>query len=238
MIPQNEITALLSVIERLEQTQRLTPLQIFRKEQARTYRFSPDGRDHDVHAHQRKYGKKSVFQPREKNHPVYGDTHFALGFQARYLDAELSDWFSWAHVTILPGIAARIKAILKRAKMSELSERFVAAYDKHFSDLLKPAIQRKPSGDQKLDWLQSDVPRLDVTLKSIDRSTAGSFSFAFEFCCHDSGGFVIEAPDDEDANGPALCKACGQVFGKMGQVRALAQLIGQLELKKRGLASP
>ncbi len=39
MIPQNEITALLSVIERLEQTQRLTPLQIFRKEQARAYRF-------------------------------------------------------------------------------------------------------------------------------------------------------------------------------------------------------
>jgi len=39
MIPQNEITALLSVIERLEQTQSLTPLQIFRKEQARAYRF-------------------------------------------------------------------------------------------------------------------------------------------------------------------------------------------------------
>jgi len=148
MIPQNEITALLSVIERLEQTQRLTPLQIFCKEQARTYRFSPNGRDPDVHAHQRKYGKRSVFQPREKNHPVYGDTHFALGFQARYLDAELSDWFSWAYV--LPGIAARIKAILKRAKMSELSERFVAAYDNHFSDLLKPAIQREPSATRNL----------------------------------------------------------------------------------------
>jgi len=66
MIPQNEITALLSVIERLEQTQRLTPLQIFRKEQARAYRFSPNGRDPGVHAHQRKYGKKSVFFSRAK----------------------------------------------------------------------------------------------------------------------------------------------------------------------------
>ena len=81
MISQNEITALFSIIERLEQTQRLTPLQIFRKEQARTHSFSPDGRDHDVHAHQRKYGKKSVFQPREKNHPVYGDTHLPLDFR-------------------------------------------------------------------------------------------------------------------------------------------------------------
>ena len=235
MIPQNEFTVLMAVIERLEQTQILTPLQVFRKEQQRLYRFSPNGPDPDIHVHQRKYGAKAAFQIRDKSHPVYGDTHFALGFQARHLDALLSDWFAWAHF-VMPSTANRIKAFLKRAKMSEVLARFTAAYDRHFLLDLRPPVPREPTKDEKLTWLQSDVPRLNVTLRSLDRSPSGQFTYSFEFCCHDCGGYVIDAPDDDDEDGPALCKACGQVFGKLGQVRALAKHIGQTELSRRGLA--
>lgn len=235
MIPENELSALMAVIQRLEETRPLTPLQIFRKEQERKYKFSPTGHNPDVHAHQRKYSKKSGFQPRDKNHPVYGDTHFALGFQARYLDAELNDWFTWAHF-VAPGIATRIKAILKRAKMPELRERFEAAYDGHFSEYWKQPMPREPSGDEKLDRLIRDVPRLDVTLNTLTDQGNGEYSYSFQFCCRDCGGYVIDAPDGDDDNGPALCTACDQVFGTMGQVKELAHRVGQLELVKRGLS--
>jgi hypothetical protein len=234
MIPQNEISALMSVIQRLEETPPLTALQIFRKEQERRYKFSPSGNDPDVHAHQRKYSKRSGYQPRDKNHPIYGDTHFALGFQARYLDAELNDWFAWAH-SVIPGIALRITAILKRAKLLELRARFQSTYDKHFLEYWKHPMPRTPSGDEKLDWLIGDVPRLDVTLKALNDKGNGEYSYTFEFCCRDCGGYTIDAPDGDDDNGPAVCAACEQVFGTMSQVKELAQRVGQLELIKRGL---
>lgn len=233
MIPKNEITALIALIERLEETPPLTPLLVFRKEKERRYTFSPDGNNPDVQAHQKKYGKKSAHQPRDKNHPIYGDTFYALGFQVRYLDAELNDWFAWAHF-VPPGIASRINAILKRAKMLELKDRFNTAYDPHFSWYWKQPIPLEPTGDHILDNLIEGVRRLHVTLKSIDEDGEGGYTYSFEFCCRDCGGYIVSSPDDSD-DGPALCLACGQVFGEMGQVKELAHYIGALEMQKRGL---
>jgi hypothetical protein len=241
MIPRHERTGLLALIERLEDTTPLSEVDLFYKERLRTFRRSrPDEDQHDYLAalrhHRAAWPIKDTYFKRHKTHPVYGDTDYSLGFQVRAAEAFLDNWFTvGSQLPVMPS-ANRILAILKRVKEIDLRERFKQAHDRHFAGRWRPPVERAPSGDQKLDWAQSDVPRLTIRLREIEDIGNGKLRFEFDFHCEDCGGTVISYPDDPDEEGPAICLACDQVFGTAGKVKALAMRIGIVRAIELGLA--
>jgi len=223
-IPENEIASLEALILRLQETPCLTQLDRFYKERERKQNYLVDIPKQIRLAQIERTSPKTKHQPRDKNHPVYGDTFYALGFQVNYLQGMLDDWFSWAHF-VSPSASDRIRAILKRAKRKELRERFITAYEKHFSDVWKPSIDRPPSGDAMLDILQRRVPRLTISVTDISQGEDDRLNYFFEFHCEDCGGYIFTDVDERD-DGPLICKACEQVFGSVGDMKALAKHIG------------
>lgn len=235
MIPDHEITALIALIERLEGTPKMTPIERFYKERARKFR-KVIGTD-TLTATMEKTKAKAPRYQREKNHPVYGDTHFSLIVHVTQLSKQMDDWFAWAHL-VPPQSAERIKANLKRAKLAELNSRFCAAYDKHLGDYWVPSAPRSQSGDSMFDILQDRVPKLQMTLKSFEDEGFGQYKYEFEFCCRECGGYMMRTQDDDASDdGPFSCVACGIVFGSLADVKALGQYIGSEQLRRLGLST-
>ena len=56
----------------------------------------------------------------------------------------------------------------------------------------------------------------------------------FVFTCRKCGGQTIRLPDDPTDKSTASCQACGEEFGRFGDIKALSNSIGQQELLKRG----
>ena len=233
MIPENEVTSLLALIERMEVTPPLTRIMIFYKERDRRHDFYTETKEQIVRKVEATR-RSANFEARDRNHPVFGDTYYALGYQVRQLDAHLTDWLAWAH-TIPPSPAKRILAILKTAKLTSLRDKFIAAVDRH-SPIFVHSVNYSPppcDPDEVLTWaLQQSVPNLLVKINSVsDDAEPGGHNVNFEFCCKECGGFILHLPDDQDQRGPAVCKACGLVFGSYGEVFALCKHLAQNAVK-------
>ncbi|MDF1718965.1 MAG: hypothetical protein P1U75_20210 [Antarcticimicrobium sp.] len=238
MIPESELMALKAVILRMEETVPLTKVQLFHMAKRRKFRRMRPNEDTDeyreeVARNRKKWPIKNTFHPRNKSHPVYGDTHYALGFHVQSLNDELDNWFTVGADSPPHVPEGRIKVILKRAKDMELRNRFVTAYDKHFANFWKPPINREPSGDKMRDSLQGKIPRLEISVRDIEDRGDGKFAYGFEFHCCDCGGWMLDLPDDDD--GPVICVACEQVFGSFADMKALASHIGNEKAKSLGL---
>lgn len=239
MIPESELLALKAVILRMEEAAPLTEVQLFHMAKRRKFRRKrlnedPDEYREEAARNRKKWPIKNTFHPRNKNHPVYGDTHYALGFHVQSLNEELDNWFT-VGADIPPQVPeSRIKVILKRAKEMELRDRFTSAYDKHFANFWKPPLHREPTGDARRDILQEKVPRLEISVRDIEEVGNGEYAYVFEFHCCDCGGWMLNSPDDDD--GPVVCVACGQVFGSFADMKALATHIGNEKAKSLGLS--
>lgn len=145
-----------------------------------------------------------------------------LGIMVGLVSGIMDDWFNWGEPRA-DGHAHRVGVILGKAKMPELRSRFVAAYDRHRQPY-KARISL-PGEDGMQAHLQGLVPRLRVALDRASNAD-GSTTMHFSFCCEDCGGYILFMPDDDDPDGPVLCKACEQVFGKRKDMEALARHIG------------
>lgn len=100
------------------------------------------------------------------------------------------------------------------------------------SDVRRSAKPPEPS----IDHLRSLVSNLELTVKDITHQGGTSYFVNFEMHCTKCGGYLLNIPDDQSEEENASCTACGHVFGRYGDVKALASEIGQQELKKRGLS--
>lgn len=233
MIPQEEIASLMVLIDRLESSEPLTPTEIFYKVRDRRPDYLRDSEEQIAQKIER-IQPRATSQPRNKTHPIFGDTHYALAYQVQQLDAHLSDWLACAHF-VPPGPASRIQAILKRAKQFDILERFMSAYSAH-TPPPTPYVDHGRSPDDPdalLAWgLQQNVPLLKIAVKSVgEPDSQGKSNVIFEFCCQACGGYIVHLPDDDDERGPAVCKACGIVFGSYGDVRALCKHMATLAVQ-------
>lgn len=236
MIPQHEVAALLALILRLESARPLTPEEAWRKGKLRRARLVEGETLDDFELRLKEPAPTTPYLPRLKEHPIYGNTEHALGYHVAGLNGHFDDWFAWAH-PLPPHSASRIKAILKRAKMTDLRERFMAAYEKHIPAPLTASYADPwplPDDEDERDfcYLQSRVRSLIVRPTKIeDTARPGQFDVHVDFCCRECGGAIVHCPDDNDDDGPAICKACGIVFGTLWDVRALAQHMANMVVK-------
>lgn len=230
---EDEIPQLLKLIERLEATAPLSRLDRFRLERDRRADFiGLTDAENEIRA--RRSVPRAPIAPKRALSPDEGNPNHQLGLHVSIVSAQFDDWFSGAHYPP-PHSARRISAILKRRKLLDIRDRFEAALQKHLASLDTPPAQHEPSGDNTLDYLQSRVPRLRVTLKSSKEVSPGEYEGSFQFNCLDCGGYILVVPDDGDERGPAQCKACKQVFGTFGDVKALANHVA-VESKEKELA--
>lgn len=227
MILRHELTAAIALIERLEDTSPLSDLDLFHYKRRRVFRRARMDEDHEdylaaYHLHRVKWPIKSPRLLRDKNHPVYGDTNYALGLHVQCADGFLDDWFTVgaAH----PLQLGRIPLLLKRAKRQDLVDRLETAHARHFGNFWKSPINRPPSGDGIQDILQSRVERLEVRLRERGENDAGQSTYEFDFHCLDCGGTVLDFPENDE--GPVICVACRQVFGEFGDMKKLCMHIG------------
>jgi len=105
LVPEDELFALEALIRRLETADPLSPVDEFYKRRDRKIRFIAETSE-QLHRKLERTRTTAVFQPRNKKHPIYGDTHHALGYQVRQLDDHMTDWLAWAHF-VPPGPASR-----------------------------------------------------------------------------------------------------------------------------------
>ena len=83
--------------------------------------------------------------------------------------------------------------------------------------------------------IESIAGKLSVTVKDVTHKGGTNYDLSYDFSCMDCGGTVLSGPDDGADSGQVFCKSCGIRFGSLGEVKALAQHVGQKELMRRGL---
>lgn len=105
------------------------------------------------------------------------------------------------------------------------------------------ALKSAPSSN---DQDQVAATREDVTKQILERieihptnfkQVPGSTTWNFncDIRCQKCGGTVLSVPDDATDNSIATCKACGAEIGKYGDVKAAGRLVGEQEMRRRGL---
>lgn len=215
-----EVQKLLDLIERLERTPPLLELAIFKKKRAQEVNYLKHSQP-EIRS-MRERTKRTAPIAMKGFDPERGNLTHNLGYHVEIVSAQFDDWFAWAHEPP-PYSTSRVLAITKRAKLFNLRERFERQVQKHFAPINKPPIEHPTTGDHLIDMMQESVPRLSVSVKSTRPLAGGKTHVDLEFCCLDCGGYYITIPDDDDLEGPVLCKACQQVFGSWRDVKNLAQ---------------
>ena len=90
------------------------------------------------------------------------------------------------------------------------------------------------STDQLPPPLQQITERLEIRAVSYEPIPGGkTWNCRLVFTCRKCGGQSIHLPDDPTDDSPASCQACGEEFGRFGDIKALGNSIGLRELRKR-----
>ena len=203
------------LLARLEATSPITRLSAFRLERLRSPDFLnlPDEEN------------LSRARTRKARAPLMTRGTRDLAVLAEILEAQFDDLQAWAHLPP-PGAAKAVATRLGKLNEVELKDRFLTAWSRHIEPLHGPEKTAPPTGDERLDLLQSRVPGVQI-------NKAGAAGEKVEFACLDCGGFVMSAPDDDEPTGPVLCKACGQVFGTLEDIQAVANYLLSANKRKR-----
>ncbi len=102
---------------------------------------------------------------------------------------------------------------------------FKAAQD----ELEQVSTDRLPPAHQKI------TERLEIRVADYELIPGEkACNCKFAFTCQKCGAQSIHLPDDPTDDSRASCQACGEEFGQFGDIKALANWIGQQELRKRG----
>jgi hypothetical protein len=107
------------------------------------------------------------------------------------------------------------------------------------------ALKASPSADNQVQD-QPGAAREDATKQILElieihptnfEQVPGSTTWNFncDIRCRKCGGTVLSVPDDATDNSIAKCKACGAEIGKYGDVKAAGRLVGEQEMRRRGL---
>lgn len=217
-LDSGDLSHLMNLIDRLEQTDPMTDEEIWEAQSNKAASLSGGSLGH--------------FFRTNDGPAVMGQYQNDLGIMVRFVSMVFDDWLNFG-IWMAPAYARRVGIILGKAKRLELRARFDAAIARHpysrVSMLVPPEVHAERVR------LQSLVPRLKITCDRIDKD-GDAPQMHFSFCCEDCGGWMLSAPQDDDPNGPIICKACDQVLGLRKDMEALARHIGQATIAATGTA--
>ena len=211
MIPDKDLAELEHLISLLENTEPLSALEEYIKISLRRVNLSDPNLT-------RQQLEARIEATRDKALDIIFKNPDPQGFRysirdnlrahVRIVSDQFTEWLVDAHF-VAPGYAGRIGIILRKAKRRDLSDRFQAAYDRHF-------VYVHPD----------EISNLSISVKGLLSDGKGGENFEFEFHCLSCGGYIMSVYRPEDDDCPAICKACGQTYGRFGAVKKQALEIG------------
>lgn len=103
-------------------------------------------------------------------------------------------------------------------------------------DAMSPTNEKQQIGVGIDNPIKRVLDRIEIRATDYERVPGTTtWNFNCDLHCRACGGTVLSVPDNATDDSIATCKACGAEIGKYGDVKAAGRLVGQEELRRRGL---